>query len=123
MDSRLDLFALLGLRVGEAHVIRNAGGLATDDAIRSLALSQHLLGTRSIRVVQHTRCGLMSTDDEAFAAKIGRPVPWPLGAFADLDENVRRTVATIRTSPYLVATGDVTGFAYDVDTGELREVV
>jgi carbonic anhydrase len=122
MDSRIDLFAVLGLRVGEAHVIRNAGGLATDDAIRSLSLSQHLLGTREVLVVQHTRCGLAATTDEDFLDSLPEPPPWTPGAFTDVEESIGRSVATLRETPFLPHRDAVRGFVYDVDTGELREV-
>jgi len=122
MDSRIDLFALLGLQVGEAHVIRNAGGLASDDAIRSLSLSQHLLATREVLVVQHTRCGLMSTTDEEFARRLPEPPPWRPGAFADLEASVRGAVHALRESPYLPHRDAIAGCAYDVDTGRLSVV-
>src|SRR5581483_2603172 len=93
MDSRIDVFASLGLRNGEAHVVRNAGGLATDDAVRSLVVSQRLLDTRSVMVIGHTRCGLIGLDEEEFAAGLeretGQPVPFAMGAFDDLDERVK----------------------------------
>jgi len=123
MDSRLAIFGLLGLEIGDAHVIRNAGGLATDDAIRSLALSQHLLGTRDIIVVQHTRCGLHSTTDEDFIALLPETPPWTPGAFTDLEANLRSTVEALRSSPFLPHTRSVRGTIYDVDTGELRDVL
>ena len=122
MDSRIDLFAVLGLRVGESHVIRNAGGLATDDAIRSLSLSQHLLGTREVMVIQHTRCGLASTSDEEFLARLPEPPPWSPGAFTDVETSVRETVAALRATPFLPHRDAIRGFVFDVDAGELREV-
>lgn len=125
MDSRLDLFGALGLDLGEVHLIRNAGGLATDDAIRSLLLSQQLLETRSVMVIHHTRCGL-ETDDpaalgERVAAAVGARPAFDLGAFEDVEADVRATVATLRESPF-VFDAEVRGFVFDVDTGELREV-
>jgi carbonic anhydrase len=125
MDSRIDLFALLGLHLGEAHVIRNAGGLVTDDVLRSLTLSQSLLGTREIMVVQHTGCGL-NGDEEQLRARVaeatGRETPWPLGAFGDVEESVRRQLAILRSTPHLVGGGGARGFVYDVATGGLQEI-
>ncbi len=125
MDSRLDLFGALGLDLGEAHLIRNAGGLATDDAIRSLLLSQRLLGTRSIMVIHHSRCGLESfVEDELVAAiteQTGVRPPFRLGAYRDVDADVRATVAALRESPF-IDDSDVRGFVFDVDDGSIREV-
>ena len=127
MDSRMDLEQLLGLRVGDAHMVRNAGGLATDDAIRSLILSTHLLGTRAIAVIQHTECGLMMIDDERFrwrlSSETGRDASHlQFHAFRDLDQNIRDHVHRIRENPFLPRDIDVRGYAYDVKTGKLREV-
>jgi carbonic anhydrase len=126
MDTRLSPYGILGLVEGDAHVIRNAGGLVTDDVLRSLAASQHLLGTQSVMIVQHTRCGLMSITDDAFANTLrehaGTEPPWRLEAFTDLEESVRNGIERVRTSPFLPHRDDVRGFAFDVDTGELREV-
>ena len=125
MDSRIDLFALLGLHLGEAHVIRNAGGLVTDDALRSLSLSQSLLGTREIMVVQHTGCGLHG-DEERLRGRVaeatGAEPPWPLGAFEDVEASVRRQLEILAASPHLVAGDAARGFVYEVETGRLREV-
>ncbi|HEV2427495.1 MAG TPA: carbonic anhydrase [Acidimicrobiales bacterium] len=125
MDSRLDLFGALGLDLGEVHVVRNAGGQATEDVLRSLLLSQRLLGTRSVMVVHHTRCGLEGLDDEAFRARVaaetGHTPTTEIGAFTDVDADVRATVTAIRESP-LLDSDDVRGFVFDVDDGELREV-
>ena len=125
MDARLDVYAILGLRSGDAHVIRNAGGVATDDAIRSLTLSQRLLGTTEIILIHHTDCGMMSfTDDELSAqilAEVGIRPPFPMGAFCDLDADVRQTAARIEASPF-IPHKNVRGFVYDVSTGALREV-
>lgn len=125
MDARIDVFAVLGMRLGDAHVIRNAGGVATDDAIRSLAISQRLLGTRTVLLIQHTECGLLSIDDAEFraalAAEVGDAPPWSTEAFDDLDESVHRSVERVRTDPFLL-TDEVRGFVYDVGTGRLREV-
>jgi carbonic anhydrase len=125
MDARIDVYRLLDLQLGDAHVIRNAGGLVTDDALRSLALSQALLGTREVMVIQHTRCGLNGDEDELrerVAAATGAEPPSPLGAFSDLEESVRRQLDMLRSTPHLVDYESLRGFVYDVETGELREV-
>jgi carbonic anhydrase len=127
MDSRMDLEQLLGLRVGDAHMIRNAGGIATDDAIRSLILSTHLLGTRAIAVIQHTQCGLMSITDEEFrwrlSTETGRDASHlKFHAFRDIDHNIADQVLRIREHPFLPKRIQVRGYAYDVTTGALREV-
>jgi carbonic anhydrase len=127
MDSRLNLEQLLGLQLGDAHMIRNAGGLATDDAIRSLILSTHLLGTRAIAVIQHTECGLMSITDDEFrwqlSSQSGRDASHlAFHAFRDLDKNVSEQVQLIRENPYLPRKIEARGFVYDVKTGRLREV-
>jgi carbonic anhydrase len=127
MDSRMDLEQLLGLRVGDAHMIRNAGGLATDDALRSLILSTHLLGTRSVAVIQHTECGLMSITDEEFRWRLSNSTGIDASelrfhAFRDLDLNVREQVMRIRENPFLPRQIGVRGFVYDVKRGRLREV-
>ena len=125
MDSRIDLFNLLGLHLGEAHVIRNAGGLVTDDALRSLTLSQALLGTREIMVIQHTGCGLNGDEDTLrgrVAEATGAEPPGPLGAFSDVDESVRDQLELLRSTPHLVGGTSARGFVYEVETGQLREV-
>jgi carbonic anhydrase len=125
MDSRIDLFALLGLHLGEAHVIRNAGGLVTEDVLRSLALSQSLLGTREVMVVQHTGCGLHGEEEslrERVADATGAEPPWPLGAFADVEQSVRRQLEILRSTPHLVGGDGARGFVYEVESGRLREV-
>jgi len=127
MDSRMDLEQLLGLRVGDAHMIRNAGGLATDDAVRSLILSTHLLGTRSIAIIQHTECGLMSITDEEFRWRLSTSAGkdashMQFHAFRDLDRNVREQVARVKNDPFLPKPIEVRGFVYDVKRGSLREV-
>jgi carbonic anhydrase len=125
MDSRLDLFGALGLDLGEAHLIRNAGGLATDDAIRSLLLSQRLLGTDAVMVIHHTRCGLESFEEESLqdelAATFGERPHFRLGAYRDVDDDVRATVATLRASPF-IDRAEIRGFVFSVDDGDLREV-
>jgi carbonic anhydrase len=125
MDSRLDLFGALGLDLGEAHLIRNAGGIATDDSVRSLLLSQRLLGTTGIMVIHHSRCGLEAFDEEELQGEleesVGSRAPFRLGAYRDVDADVRATVATLRESPF-VDTTEVRGFVFNVDDGDLREV-
>jgi carbonic anhydrase len=127
MDARIDLFPLLGLRLGESHIIRNAGGLATDDVLRSLALSQRKLGTREVMLVHHTDCGLSGLDEEGLLAEIeaevGERPPFAFGAFVDLDESVRESVARVRSAAFLPHRDAVRGFVVDVATGRLREVV
>lgn len=126
MDARIDVFALLGLAPGDVHVIRNAGGVVTDDVIRSLAVSQRLLNTDSILVIHHSECGMLGLDEEAFIAGLteaaGEPPTWPVGAFEDLEADVRASVATLQASPYLPNTGQISGFVFEVATGRLREV-
>ena len=125
MDSRMPVFPLLGLAVGDAHVIRNAGGVVTDDTIRSLTISQHLLGTREVVLVHHTDCGLQKTDDASFADLVeqatGVRPPWPARAFTDVDSDVRESMRLIQESPYLLSR-EVRGTVYDVTSGRLREV-
>jgi carbonic anhydrase len=126
MDARLNVFELLGLSRGDAHVIRNAGGVITDDVIRSLMISQRLLGTNEIMLVHHTRCGMAAIDEEAvrdeIEAETGTKLPFALEAFTDVDDSVRRSVERLAASPFLVST-NVRGFVYDVDDGTLREVL
>ena len=126
MDARIDPLAELGLRVGEAHVMRNAGGVITDDIIRSLCISQQLLGTREVLVIHHTACGMRGLDEAAFAdsleARVGQRPGWPIGAFTDTEEDVRRAVATLRASPFIEHDTAIRGFVYDVETGLLNEV-
>ena len=124
MDSRMDLFGLLGLKEGDAHMLRNAGGLVTDDAIRSLAISQRSMGTREIMLIHH--CGMLNYDDEAFKRAIleetGSRPGWPPESFPDAYEDVRQSVARIKATPFIPHRDSVRGFVYDVRTGELREV-
>jgi carbonic anhydrase len=125
MDARIDVYKLFGLNPGEAHVIRNAGGIVTDDVMRSLTLSQALLGTREIILVQHTSCGLIGQEDDLrqkVADATGTEPAWPIGAFTDLEESVRRQVELLRESPHLPAGESARGFVYEVETGRLREV-
>jgi carbonic anhydrase len=127
MDCRLHLPAALGLGPGEAHVLRNAGGVITDDTIRSLAISQRRLGTREVMVIQHTNCGMMSLADDEFRneleAETGVAPPFAIESFTDLEESVRGSIGRARRSPFLAHTDKVRGFVYDVDTHLLREVV
>ncbi len=126
MDARLNVYGALGLAEGEAHVIRNAGGVVTDDAIRSLAVSQRLLGTTEIVLIHHTGCGMLTFTDDQFRAAIeadtGIRPPWAAESFADLDGDVRQSIARIRASPFIPHQDAVRGFVFDVDTGLLREV-
>ncbi|HEX4429882.1 MAG TPA: carbonic anhydrase [Frankiaceae bacterium] len=125
MDSRIDVFGLLGLEVGEAHVLRNAGGVLTDDMIRSLAISQRKLGTREILLVHHTDCGLMRLSEDGFKAELeadtGMRPTWAIESFTDPMVSVRQSMQRIRVSPFIPHRDEVRGFVYDVDTGELRE--
>jgi carbonic anhydrase len=126
MDARLDVHAILGLEIGEAHIIRNAGGIVTDDAIRSLAISQRLLGTEEIVLVHHTECGMLTFSDDEFRRSIqedtGVKPAWAAEAFSDLDEDVRQSIARVKASPFLPHKDSVRGFVYDVHTGRLNEV-
>lgn len=126
MDSRLDVFAALGLEDGQAHVIRNAGGVVTDDVVRSLALSQRKLGTREIVLVHHTDCGLQKVTDDAFRAELqeetGVAPSFAIESFTDPFANVRQSIARIKASPFLPHRDAVRGFVYEVDTGRLEEV-
>ena len=126
MDARLSVYAILGLKEGEAHVIRNAGGVITDDEIRSLAISQRLLGTTEIILIHHTDCGMLTFTDDAFKAGIeaetGIKPGWAAEAFGDLDADVRQSIKRITTSPFIPHTDAVRGFVFDVATGLLNEV-
>jgi carbonic anhydrase len=126
MDARIDVWRVLGLRRGDAHVIRNAGGVVTDDAIRSIAISQRLIGSTEVVVVNHTGCGMLTFTDDDFRAQLreetGSDPEWAPGAFRDLDQNVRDGVARIEASPFIPEKASVRGFVYDLDSGRLREV-
>jgi carbonic anhydrase len=126
MDARLNPYGLLGLREGDAHVIRNAGGVITDDEIRSLAISQRLLGTEEIVLIHHTDCGMLTfTDDEfrrSIQDEIGIKPEWAAEAFPDVDEDVRQSLARVKASPFIPKKDSVRGFVYEVETGNLREV-
>jgi carbonic anhydrase len=126
MDSRLDVFAALGLNDGEAHVLRNAGGVITDDVIRSLAVSQRRLGTREVMLIHHTDCGMQSLTDDGFRAELqeatGVAPAFAIESFSDLDADLRQSILRVRRSAFLPHRDRVRGFAYDVDTHQLREV-
>jgi carbonic anhydrase len=126
MDARLNVYGALGLKEGDAHVIRNAGGVVTDDAIRSLAISQRLLGTEEIILIHHTDCGMLTFHDDDFKASIeqdtGIRPAWAAEAFSDLDADVKQSIARIKASPFVPHTDSVRGFVYEVETGKLREV-
>ena len=127
MDARLNPYALLGLQEGDAHVIRNAGGVITDDEIRSLAISQRLLGTEEIMLIHHTDCGMLTFKDDDLRREIqhetGVKPEWAAEAFDDLEEDVRQSIARIKASPFIPRKNRIRGFVYEVETGRLREVV
>jgi carbonic anhydrase len=126
MDARLNPYGLLGLKEGDAHVIRNAGGVVTDDEIRSLAISQRLLGTEEIILIHHTDCGMLTFTDDEFKRSVqddvGIKPEWAAEAFPDLDDDVRQSIARIKASPFIPNKNAVRGFVYEVETGNLREV-
>ncbi len=126
MDARMNVYGMLGLTEGDAHVIRNAGGVVTDDAIRSLAISQRLLGTEEVILVHHTGCGMLTFTDDEFRAAIeqdtGIRPEWAAEAFPDLEGDVRQSIARIKASPFIPSKDSVRGFVYEVETGRLREV-
>lgn len=126
MDARIDTFRIFGLRPGAAYVLRNAGGLVTEDVLRSLVLSQRRLGTREVILVHHTKCGLHGADEPALLAEIatetGHAPPYAFGAFSDIDEAVRGAIVQVREHPFLPHRDRVRGFVYDVETAHLREV-
>jgi carbonic anhydrase len=125
MDTRIDLFPLLGLRRGDAHIIRNAGGLVTDDAIRSLSVSQRLLGTDEVIVIMHDGCGLLGASEDDFAQALaadGAQPSWRLGSFDDVEDALRHGLQRLRASPELPARERISGFVFDPDTGALRRV-
>jgi carbonic anhydrase len=127
MDARINVYGVLGLKEGEAHVIRNAGGVITEDEIRSLAISQRLLGTEEIILIHHTDCGMLTFTDDAFKQSIqddtGIKPPWSAEAFSDLDTDVRQSIARIKASPFVPKKDAIRGFVFDVATGKLAEVV
>ncbi len=126
MDARLNPYGLLGLQEGDAHVIRNAGGVITDDEVRSLAISQRLLGTEEIVLIHHTDCGMLTFTDDEFKRSIqddtGIKPEWAAESFKDLDEDVRQSLARIQASPFIPNKDSVRGFVYEVESGKLREV-
>jgi carbonic anhydrase len=126
MDARVNVYGALGLREGDAHIIRNAGGVITDDVIRSLAISQRLLGTEEIILIHHADCGMLTfTDDEfkrAIQDDVGIKPPWAAEAFSDVDDDVRQSIARLKASPFLPSTDKVRGFVFEVKSGVLREV-
>ncbi|WP_079165772.1 carbonic anhydrase [Streptomyces sp. NRRL S-31] len=125
MDARLDLHQALGLQLGDCHTIRNAGGVVTDDVIRSLTISQRKLGTRSIVLIHHTGCGLESLTEDfrtELEMEVGQRPSWAVESFRDADQDVRQSMQRVRTSPFLLHTDDIRGFVFDVRTGLLREV-
>lgn len=127
MDARLNPYGLLGLQEGDAHIIRNAGGVVTDDEIRSLAISQRLLGTEEIILIHHTDCGMLTFTDDEFKHSVqeetGIKPGWAVEAFSDVDEDVRQSLARIQASPFIRNKNSVRGFVYEVETGRLREVL
>ena len=127
MDSRMRIFPMLGLGDGEAHVIRNAGGAVTDDVVRSLAISQRLLGTREIMLIHHTDCGMQKTTEDEFKgaieAETGIRPPWAVESFGDAEQDVRQSIGRLKASPFIPHKDSVRGFVFDVATGRLNEVL
>jgi carbonic anhydrase len=126
MDSRLDLFGALGLEIGDAHLVRNAGGLPTEEVLRSLAISQRNLGTREVMLIHHTQCGMEGFDDPAFRFDLeatGRAPTWDVPGFTDLRETMRSSLQAVRDCPWLPHREDVRGFVFDVTTAKIEEVV
>lgn len=126
MDCRLDVFAALGLKPGEAHLLRNAGGVVSDDVIRSLAISQRKLGTREVMLIHHTNCGMETISDDGFSTELqeetGLAPDFPIESFADAESDVRASIEKVRRSPFLLHRDQVRGFVYDVSNGRLREI-
>jgi carbonic anhydrase len=126
MDARFDVLPALGLHLGDAHVLRNAGGLVTDDVLRSLAISQRALGTTSVAMIHHTRCGMEGFDDAGFRSELtaagNESPPWDVPGFTDVEDAVRAAVESVRACPWLQHRDDVQGFVFDVDSGRLRQV-
>jgi carbonic anhydrase len=126
MDARLHVYGMLGLREGDVHVIRNAGGVVTDDVIRSLLISQRLLGTEEIMLIHHTDCGMLTFEDDEFRKSVeddcGIKPGWAAEAFPNLEDDVRQSIARIKASPFIPRKDQVRGFVYEVETGRLREV-
>jgi carbonic anhydrase len=126
MDCRINVYEMLGLRNGEAHILRNAGGVVTDDVLRSLTISQRRLGTRKVMLIHHTKCGMQTLAEDGFRAELlhatGMTPAFAIESFSDLEEEVRQSILRVRRSPFPAHRDDVRGFVYDVDTGQLREV-
>ncbi len=126
MDARMSVAPVLGMRDGEAHVLRNAGGVVTDDVVRSLAISQRLLGTREIMLIHHTDCGMQRTTEDEFKraveAETGIRPPWAVESFGDAEQDVRQSIARLMASPFIPHKDAIRGFVFDVDTGKLNEV-
>ncbi|NEB80145.1 carbonic anhydrase [Streptomyces sp. SID14478] len=125
MDARLDLHAALGLELGDCHTVRNAGGVVTDDVIRSLTISQRALGTRSVVLIHHSGCGLEGLSEDFrhdLEMEVGQRPTWAVEGFRDVDQDVRQSIQKVRTSPFLLHTDDVRGFVFDVKSGLLREI-
>ena len=126
MDARMSVYPMLGIRDGEAHVIRNAGGVVTDDVVRSLSISQRLLGTREIMLIHHTDCGMQRTTEDEFKraveAETGIRPPWAVESFGDAEQDVRQSIARLMASPFIPHKDAIRGFVFDVDTGKLNEV-
>jgi carbonic anhydrase len=126
MDARMSVAPMLGMRDGEAHVLRNAGGVVTDDVVRSLAISQRLLGTREIMLIHHTDCGMQTTTEDGFKraveAETGIRPPWAVESFGDAEQDVRQSIARLMASPFIPHKDAIRGFVFDVDTGKLNEV-
>jgi len=126
MDARIDVLPALGLQLGDAHVLRNAGGIVTEDVLRSLAISQHALGTTGVALIHHTRCGMSGFDDAGFrsdlATSSGTPPPWDVPGFENVEDAVRVAVQGVRDCPWLPHRDDIRGFVFDVDSGLLTEV-
>ena len=126
MDARMSIAPMLGMRDGEAHVLRNAGGVVTDDVVRSLAISQRLLGTREIMLIHHTDCGMQTTTEDGFKraveAETGIRPPWAVESFGDAEQDVRQSIGRLRASPFIPHKDAIRGFVFDVDTGKLNEV-
>jgi carbonic anhydrase len=126
MDARMDVYALLGIVPGEAHVLRNAGGDVTDDVLRSLTISQHELGTTEVILIHHSQCGMQTFKNKEFkaelAAETGHKPHWASLAFTDVEEDLRKSIARVRECPFLTSTREVRGFVFDVETGSLREI-
>jgi carbonic anhydrase len=126
MDARISVAPVLGMRDGDAHVLRNAGGVVTDDVVRSLAISQRLLGTREIMLIHHTDCGMQRTTEDEFKraveAETGIRPPWAVESFGDAEQDVRQSIARLMASPFIPHKDAIRGFVFDVDTGKLNEV-